>query len=214
LPDADLIVGGGKEGKIYVLDPNNLGHFCATCGDPGGDTRIEQWFQATGTNKGLENPPAPAPLSGGLHHLHGSPVYWRTNTTGARIYLWGEADWLRAFRLEGSRFDPKPDDISNVTTPGGSMPGAMLTLTADADNAGTGIIWASHPINLNANQAVVPGMLRAIDADDLSRELWNSTLQANDSTGLLAKFTPPTVANGKVYMATFSNKVCVFGLKQ
>jgi len=93
------------------------------------------------------------------------------------------------------------------------MPGAMLTLTADADNAGTGIIWASHPINLNANQAVVPGMLRAIDAGNLSRELWNSTLQPNDNLGLLAKFTPPTVANGRVYMATFSNKVCVFGLR-
>jgi len=44
-------------------------HFCSTCGNPGGDTQIDQWFQATGTNKGLENPPAPAPLSGGLHHL-------------------------------------------------------------------------------------------------------------------------------------------------
>ena len=57
-------------------------------------------------------------------------------------------------------------------------------------------------------------MLRAIDAGNLSRELWNSTLHPNDNLGLLAKFTPPTVANGKVYMATFSNKVCVFGLKQ
>jgi hypothetical protein len=90
----------------------------------------------------------------------------------------------------------------------------MLTLTANSDNAGTGIIWASHPVKLNANQAVVPGMLRAIDAGNLSRELWNSTLRPNDNLGLLAKFTPPTVADGKVYMATFSNKVCVFGLKQ
>jgi len=89
----------------------------------------------------------------------------------------------------------------------------MLTLTADGDQAGTGVIWASHPVSLNANQAVVPGMLRALDADDLGRELWNSTLKPDDDLGLLAKFTPPTVVNGKVYMATFSNKVCVFGLR-
>jgi hypothetical protein len=152
-------------------------------------------------------------MSGGLHHLHGSPVYWRTSTAGTRIYLWGEADWLRAFRWDGSRFDPEPDDISDVTTPGGSMPGAILALTANGDEAGSGIIWANHPVELNANQAVVPGMLRAVDADDLGRELWNSTRQPHDSTGLFAKFVPPTVANGKVYMATFSNKVCVFGLR-
>jgi PQQ enzyme repeat len=213
LPDTDLVVCGGKEGKIYILDPHDLGRFCSTCGAPDGDIQIDQWFQATGTNKGAQTPPTPAPMSGDLHHLHGSPVHWRTSTAGTRIYLWGEADWLRAFRLHGSTFDPQPDDISDVTTPGGSMPGAMLTLTADADKAGTGVIWASHPIALNANQAVVPGMLRALDADDLGRELWNSTLHPGDDLGLLAKFTPPTVVNGKVYMATFSNKVCVFGLR-
>jgi hypothetical protein len=60
LPGAGLIVGGGKEGKLYVLDPNHLGHFRSTCGNPAGDTQIIQWFQATGTNKGSQNPPQPA----------------------------------------------------------------------------------------------------------------------------------------------------------
>jgi hypothetical protein len=213
LPSTGPIVGGGKEGKLYVLDPNHLGHFCSTCGNPAGDTQIIQWFQATGVNKGNQSPPQPAPGSGGLHHIHGSPVFWRMRNGGARIYVWGEADWLRAFRFNGPKFDPTPVDISDVTTPAGSMPGGMLTLTANGDQDGTGIIWASHPINLNANQAVVPGMVRAIDAGNLRHELWNSTMRAADDIGLLAKFTSPTVANGKVYIATFSNKVCVFGLK-
>jgi hypothetical protein len=104
-------------------------------------------------------------------------------------------------------------DISDVTTPGKSMPGGMLTLTAQGDQDGTGTVWASHPVEGNdANQAVVPGMLRAIDAGNLRRELWNSTMRANDEVGLLAKFTPPTVVNGKAYIATFSNKICVYGL--
>jgi hypothetical protein len=210
LPGAGLIVGGGKEGKLYVLDPNHLGHFCSTCGNPTGDTQIIQWFQATGTNKGSQNPPQPA---SGFHHIHGSPVFWRTRNGGDRIYVWGEADWLRAFRFTGPRFDPTPVDISNVTTPSGSMPGGMLTLTANGEQDNTGIIWANHPISLNANQAVVPGMVRAIDAGDLRHELWNSTMRTADDIGMLAKFTPPTVANGKVYIATFSNKICVFGLK-
>ena len=73
----------------------------------------------------------------------------------------------------------------------------LMVVTDPGSRFRTGIVWASHPITLNANQAVVPGMLRAIDAGNLSRELWNSTLQPNDNLGLLAKFTPPTVANGR-----------------
>jgi hypothetical protein len=93
------------------------------------------------------------------------------------------------------------------------MPGGMLTLTANGDHDGTGIVWASHPISDDANQRTVPGMVRAMDAGNLSRELWNSTMKAADEVGLTAKFTPPTVVNGKVYVASFSNKICVYGLR-
>jgi hypothetical protein len=89
----------------------------------------------------------------------------------------------------------------------------MLTLTAHGDQDGTGIVWASHPVaGKDANQEVVPGMVRAIDAGNLGRELWNSNMRPTDEVGLLAKFTPPTVVNGKAYIATFSNKICVYGL--
>ena len=37
-------------------------------------------------------------------------------------------------------------------------------------------------------------------------------LSARDAIGNYAKFVAPTVANGKVYMATFSNRLKVYGL--
>jgi hypothetical protein len=44
-------------------------------------------------------------------------------------------------------------------------------------------------------------------------ELWSSELvPARDTVGNFAKFSPPSVANGKVYLATFSNRVNVYGL--
>lgn len=59
------------------------------------------------------------------------------------------------------------------------------------------------------------GALRAIDASTL-KELWNSDPKpdGSDRLGNVAKFTPVTIANGKVYVPTFSNKLVVYGLKK
>src|SRR5262249_28202315 len=62
-------------------------------------------------------------------------------------------------------------------------------------------------------QAVRPGILHAYDAQNVTNELWNSEqFSARDSIGTYAKFVAPTVANGKVYMATFSGRLNVYGL--
>ena len=58
-----------------------------------------------------------------------------------------------------------------------------------------------------------PGELHAFDAANVSTELWNSTMNpSRDGFGNFAKFVPPLVANGKVYVATWSNQLAVYGL--
>jgi uncharacterized protein (TIGR03437 family) len=47
---------------------------------------------------------------------------------------------------------------------------------------------------------------------DLTQELWNSALQPGDSVGAFAKFATPLVANGRVYVPTFSNQLAIYGL--
>lgn len=55
--------------------------------------------------------------------------------------------------------------------------------------------------------------MRALDAVDLSRELWNSEQNAErDDFGEFAKFNTPVVANGKVFLATFSKQLAIYGL--
>jgi hypothetical protein len=89
-----------------------------------------------------------------------------------------------------------------------------LSLSANGSTSGSGIVWASVSYSGDSNQQTVPGILRAFDATNLNTELWNSKQNAvRDDVGNYAKFAPPTIANGKVYLATFSNQLLVYGLQ-
>jgi len=64
-----------------------------------------------------------------------------------------------------------------------------------------------------------PGFLHAYDADDIRHELWNSLQNpSRDGCGEYSKMAPPTIANGKVYLASFglenvgTGQFCVYGL--
>jgi hypothetical protein len=188
-PEAGLIVTGGKEGKIYLLNGANLGHFHA-----GSDSQIVQSFMSSGT------------------HLHGSPVYW-SGPVGALVYVGAEGDYIRGYKLNAGLFGTSPITQTTFTSPSGAMPGSILSVSANGSAAGTGILWANMTISQDANHATVPGVLRAFDASSLGVLLWDSQQNAaRDALGNHAKYCPPTIANGKVYMATFSNQVVVYGL--
>jgi hypothetical protein len=86
----------------------------------------------------------------------------------------------------------------------------------------TGIVWATAPIDGDANKFVVEGILRAYDASRLDpmknldgtprlKRLWDSK-QIPGNTFHHAKFTPPVVADGKVFVATYDGRVDVYGL--
>ena len=68
-----------------------------------------------------------------------------------------------------------------------------------------GILWSNASLTAHGTGHVnSPGVLRAYDANDISRELWNSNLDApHDACGRISKNAPPTVVNGKVYLASF-----------
>lgn len=193
-PETQYVIGGGKQGRVFVLDKNNgMGRMSAN------DQGAHQIWQAVQTNACS-------------HHIHGSPVYWNSATQGQVIYLWGENDVGKGFKFNGSTFTTTPFSTTSVKSPttGCGMPGAMISLSANGNR--NGIVWANCVFTGDAIHNTVPGILRAFDANNLRVELWNSRMnQARDDSGNFAKYTSPTVANGKVYMASFSNVVNVYG---
>ena len=86
-----------------------------------------------------------------------------------------------------------------------------MTLSANGKASGTGVLWTSLPWVGDANKGAAPGVLRAFDPVNLT-ELWNSEKLLIDDAQFLAKYMPPVVANGKVYVSSYDGTVNVYGL--
>ena len=214
-----LVLGGGKDGRFYLLDRDRMGKWAPmTGGQPAHwDAKAKQWVPWQGGTR-----PKNAVQDDKVcnYHIHGAPVIWKNPSGGViTAYVWSEQDALKALQLQAGRF--VYDEKSKTSTSAYKfpedemrMPGGFLALSADGDTDGTAIVWASHPTDDDAMNKTVKGTLRAFDARDLSAELWNSDQDADgsDRVGLFAKFNTPVVANGKVYLATFSRELAIYGL--
>ena len=139
-------------------------------------------------------------------NIHGSPVYWNGPDT-ARVYAWGENSRLKAYTFSQGRLQNVATPKMSAFQPPHGMPGGMLALSANGRRAGTGILWAVVPLDGDANQQRgVRGIVLALDAQDVSRTLWTSEQVAErDRLGLFAKFNPPLVAAGKVFVPTYGD---------
>ena len=188
IPGTHLVLGGGKEGVLYTLDTRNLGHL--------GDEHALQHFRATAS------------------HLH-SLVYWTSAKNGNLLYVWGQRDKAKVYKLEGNTVAETP--LTERDIPNEGHPGAMLSLSANGDK--DGILWAAIHATGDSWHESRPGVLYAYDANNIRHELWNSLqTPARDDCGRYSKMAPPTVANGRVYLASFGSEnigtgqFCVYGL--
>jgi hypothetical protein len=181
IPGTDLIAGAGKASVFYVMHTGNLGH------------------EQTGNGQIVQS------LANGGGEVKGGPVYWnRTGGAGPWMYVWSNGcDFLKAYHFNGTTFDTGVVSESTIASPCGAS-GGVLTLSANGSTAGSGIIWSSMPLADDGDHGVHQGVLRALNADDLTKELWNSRLNATrDDSGNWPKYSAPTVVNGRVYMASF-----------
>jgi len=185
IPCTSLILAGGKTGTIYVIDTTQMGGFNST-----GDQIVEEW-QASG------------------NLLFSGRIYY--NST---LYLWPTNDYLRGYTYVGGTtpFVTKPAVESTEAVAYGYSNEPAISLSANGTNPGTAIIWAAYSQSGASNGGDYPGVLQAFDASTLE-EIWGSEMNSGrDYPGSWSKWSPPTIANGKVYLATFDDLVDVYGL--
>ncbi len=187
VPGASVVVGGGKTGKVYVLNSRTM--------------RPRQAFQAAkNIYAALQNKAASDTGWNAGPQLNGSLTYWRgPDQRFAYIYLWGARDYLRAYRFSWHEmlFDTIPAavgrhlvDLGDSTT---VIPGGMLSLSANGNTSRSAIVWSTLKEAAGAGY-----LLSAYDAESLD-ELWSTRLPT------VAYPQPPTVAHGMVLVATRSD---------
>jgi len=175
-PVQHLVIGGGKEGNLFLLNRDQMGHYGANV-NPVNSNAVQIFNVGNGIfstsvfwNNSLYIAPAGGPLQG----------YPFNTTTGKFKHRWSHIRG-RLFRLPW---------------------GNTFHFGEQHDN--NGIVWAIDASMYCTPQSpgCGPAVLHAFDATKLSPELWNSSLAASDKAGFAVKFTVPTVANGKVYIGT------------
>jgi hypothetical protein len=230
-PDNNLILGGGKDGLLYILDRHNLGKKVgnlSVCKSP----PIFVTFDGVGLPNAVPN--IDFQLGQGsnpskTHHLHGSPVYWH-GSLGPMVFTWGENESLRGWKLDPNTgaltFFGKGAEVASAAEANrpngiGGMPGGMLALSSNGTNPNTGIVWGLAPIDGDANHAAVPGIARAYDATNLDPTpidqftprlnlLWDSGRAGVNYTH--SKFCTPVVADGQLFVPTYDGRVDVYRL--
>jgi hypothetical protein len=132
--------------------------------------------------------------------IYSAPAYWN-----GHVYILAGGDYLSDFALDNGKLAAKPHAMSDQKF---ANPGATPAISANGNK--NGIVWLIETKTWNGRDK--PAVLRAYDAANVARELYNSDENGvRDQVGLTLRFTIPAVANGRVYVNA-KRRVDVYGL--
>jgi outer membrane protein assembly factor BamB len=232
VPGIGAVLASNKDGILYTANMQNLGKTQAADLDPARTSLNYAKLKSAPIFYTYYPGPQPSPspaVVGELnfwganrsHHLHGTPVLWKSAAHGLTHFCWGENGNLRAWALTNSGTSSYLACSAEVASaespvPLGGMPGGMISISANGDR--DGVIWASIPYT-DANMEISAGRFLAYDASAFGQysdgsgsipplwdsQDWNWQFSHN-------KFNRPVVWNGRVYLPTYGGEIWVLGL--
>jgi hypothetical protein len=186
------LVGGGKDGRVFVLDRDHMGGFnpptnpaCDNTSTP--PTSCDNVVQTI-----------PDIGNAQFDNIFETPAYFN-----GLVYFHPQTATLQAFQYSNGTLSR----VASASTIFGDH-GATPSVSANGNSGG--IVWE---LQVDAWSTNGPAVLHAAAAANVATELYNSSQAANgrDTAGPAVKFTTPTVANGRVYVGT-GNQLDVYGL--
>ena len=196
VPGTPYAISGSKLGDMFVMNRGDMrlaSRFQAT-------TRLSSGFDWTGIYNGLavwKDLIFVWPSGGGQELEQGQVL-----TT----------DVLRSFRLH-------PDGSVSLVALGQDdrlevgYQGASLAVSSNGDDPKSAIVWAATPEGSVAWLRRGHLTAYAATSEGVFRKLWSDLDQADaEGEHAWAKFSQPLVANGRVYLPTYSGAVMVYGL--
>ncbi|NUP48239.1 MAG: choice-of-anchor D domain-containing protein [Catenulispora sp.] len=180
-----LMVEQGKDGRIFLLDRDNLGGFAQ---GPGGTDATVQTI---------------GPYAGQWDH----PAVWGGTGDGGYVYITGAESQLRAFHY-GTAADGSPtlskagwsNEIFGYTS-------GSPVVTSNGDG-GDAVVWVVSSIT-GEGAAGTNAVLRAYNA--LPNPDGTMTLLYSAPIGTASKFFTPATDNGHVYVGTRDGHIIAFG---
>ena len=194
-----LLVTGGKEGVLYLLNRDSLGHV-NTAANANSDPQVVQEVRNYFPGGTADGP-----------GFYGAPAYY-----AQKLFFVDAGDYLRSVPLFNGRFDMAASTRGTIRN---HVRGASPFISANGTS--NGIVWYADAgaytytlSNMDQNVPITlsngPTVLYAYSTDDLSAPLYASNMVSNDAAGNVVKFSTPTVANGLVFVGT-STEVSVYG---
>jgi hypothetical protein len=207
IPETSRLIGGGKEGVLYLLDADSLHNRAMPL----------QSFAIA---------PVPNPPLQYYRHILGGPVLWSRpkDPDGSRLFIWRMNDVLRSYRLtdhfiDCDRNQAQPTGTENCRSIATSKerinhhPGGILSLSASGQKPDSAIVWAyTSSAGNGPGQLMAFGAMPDSAAPDRLQKIWDSDTCPGDAIQIGSTFAAPTVASGRVYVATGADRVDVFGL--
>jgi hypothetical protein len=187
LPNTNLAMTGCKDGNLYIMDRTTMGGFDPT------KNNIKQMLS----------------VQGGAT-MHSSFAYFGGSNPHA--FQFSENSPLKSYPVTVNGLGAATTNTTIAGPSGGT--GGFLSVSSNGPDQATGILWAYQPIQgCNANNNNCHAILHAVNASNITNELWNSDMVAADNIPVFNKFSCPSIALGKVYIAANTNHLFCYGLK-